>query len=58
MLFPGAAGDLDLFTDEEVFALTRIRSIEIPQSLAHPIPTYHHLPPGWSQAHPLGNVAT
>ena len=29
-LFPGTAGDLDLFTDEEVFALTRIGVLKSP----------------------------
>ena len=29
-LFPGTAGDLDLFTDEEVFTLTHIRVLKSP----------------------------
>ena len=56
-LFPGAAGDLDLFTDMEVTTLTQLGVLKSP-SMAHPIPTYHHLLLRWSQTHPSGNEAT
>ena len=57
-LFPDTAGDLDLFTDEEVIALTNAGVLEI----------YNHwyihssiaitCSPGWSQTHLPGNKAT
>lgn len=37
MLFPGTAGDLDLFTDEEIFSLTRIGVLKLPiTSMSNP----------------------
>ena len=56
-LFPGTAGDLDLFTDREVYALTCIGVLKSPISGTSKLP-YNHLPPRWSQTCPLGNEAT
>ena len=57
-LFPGTAGDLDLFTDEEVFALTSHWGSEIPNNWHIWSPCTITCLKEWSGTHPLGNEAT
>ena len=53
-LFPGTAGDLDLFTDMEISGLVCVGLLKPPITV-HTILTQPHLPRRWSKLHPPGN---
>ena len=51
-LFPGAPGDLDLYTDMEISNLKSIGLLEPSVASVHEIPAQYHLPPRQRQPRP------
>ena len=56
-LFPSTAGDLELFTNEEVITLSNVGVLKSPITI-RPLLNCHHLPPISSQIRPSGNKIT